>query len=122
MDQVTISPVDATGKSYRIVLEKTGPDQGFIRIGVVGAPSVTVIKLYDLRARNAHEVVCRGDVFGPDPIIACRLVAEQDDRTLQVEIRGSLFGSYDGLHTYRVTKAEFDHTEDFLQRAAFPSV
>jgi hypothetical protein len=121
----------AAGRHYEIMLQKTAPDRGMIRIKSWrkgqdperSAPAKQdSYKLYKIRLRSASTIVCRGDVFGPHPVVTCSLEAgsPSDGPFVQVDVVGTLAGAFDGSTRYPIAPAEYVKLEQFLAEAAFP--
>jgi hypothetical protein len=129
---VTVHSKNDAGEQFEITLDKTSSDKGRIRVKSWNSdqdPATDVpakddtVELYEIRALSKTAISCKGDVFGPDPVLKCRLLAgaPPSDASVQVEITGSIFGSFDGIKTYPVTAADLAKLTQFLKDAAFPA-
>jgi hypothetical protein len=132
MDEtVTIESRGPAGETYEIKLERTAIDRGTIKIRAwqrgqdpasEEAARNDLYDLYDIRARSPVEIVCRANVFGPDPIVTLGLhdAAPPDGPAVQVVVAGSLGGTFDGTSHYPLAQKESQKLKGFLTRAAFP--
>jgi hypothetical protein len=130
-ETVTIESKGPAGETYEIGLERTSTDGGTIKIKTwrrgqypasENAASNDSYELYDIRARSPVEIVCRANVFGPDPVVTLSLreAAQPAGPAVQVVITGSLGGSFDGTSRYPLAPKESQKLKQFLAHAAFP--
>ena len=78
--------------------------------------------IYDARRNAAADsVACRASVFGPDPVVICRLVAAVPPGrpAVAITIKGTLGGFADGSNSYPVDEADFDRLKTFVAEADF---
>jgi hypothetical protein len=129
---VKVHSKNAAGEQFDIALEKTSTDKGLIRVKswnsdqdpATDAPARDdTVKLNEIKSLSKTAIRCRGDVFGPDPVIKCSLLggAPPAGASVQVEITESLFGSFDGTKTYPITAEDLTKLTKFLKDAAFPA-
>ena len=129
---VKVHSKNAAGEQFEITLEKTSADKGLIRVKswnsdqdpATDAPAKDdTVQLYEIRSLSKTAISCKGDVFGPDPVLKCTLLAgaPPSDASVQVEITGSIFGSFDGTKTYPVSAGDLAKLTQFLKDAAFPA-
>jgi hypothetical protein len=129
---VKVHSKNQAGEQFEITLEKTSLDKGLIRVKswnsdqdpATDAPAKDdTVKLYDIKSLSKTAISCKGDVFGPDPVVKCSLLpgAPPADASVQVEITGSIFGSFDGTKTYPVAANDLTKLTTFLKDAAFPA-
>jgi hypothetical protein len=129
---VKVHSKNDAGEQFEITLEKTSSDKGLIRVKswnsdqnpTTDAPAKDdTVKLYEIRSLSKTAISCKGDVFGPDPVLKCSLVAGAPPAgaSVQVDISGSLFGSFDGIKLYPVAADDLTRLTKFLQDAAFPA-
>jgi hypothetical protein len=129
---VTISSKAATGAQFQITLDKAGGDKGTIRVkswpasanpATANPAKDQTIKLYDIKAaKSGDKLVCRGDVFGPDPTISCTVHAGQGQAspTVRVAVEGALM--FNGTTDYSITPAEQQQVKEFIANAGFPEL
>src|ERR1044072_958269 len=100
---VKVHSKNAAGEQFEITLEKTSADKGLIRVKswnsdqdpATDAPAKDdTVQLYEIRSLSKTVISCKGDVFGPDPVLQCSLLAAAptSDASAQVAITGSIFG------------------------------
>jgi hypothetical protein len=129
---VKVHSTNDAGEQFEITLEKTSIDKGLIRVKswnsdqdpATDAPAKDdTVKLYEIKSLSKTAISCKGDVFGPDPVLKCSLLAGAPPAaaSVQVEITGSLFGSFDGTKTYPVAADDLTKLTKFLKDAAFPA-
>ena len=129
---VTIRSKAPAGEQFEIVLEKTSTDGGSIRIKSWRSDQDPerddptkddLVNLYEIRSRTGSEIVCRGDVFGPDPVVTCSLRdgSPPAGPSVQVDIVGTLGAAFDGTASYPIAPGEYAKLKRFLTQAAFPA-
>jgi hypothetical protein len=129
---VTISSKTSTGAQFQITLDKTGADRGTIRIKTWAANANPAsadpakdqtIKLYDIKAaKSGEKLVCRGDVFGPDPTITCTVHPGhgQVSAMVRVAVEGALM--FNGTTDYAIGATDQQQVEAFIANAGFPEL
>jgi hypothetical protein len=129
---VKVHSRNEAGEQFEIALEKLSLDKGLIRVKSwnsdqdpeTDTPAKDdIVKLYEIRSMSKTVISCKGDVFGPDPVLKCSLLAGAPPAgpSVQVEITGSLFGSFDGTKAYPLAADDVTKLKKFLSDAAFPA-
>ena len=129
---VKVHSKNAAGEQFDIALEKTATDKGLVRVKswnsgqnpATDAPAKDdTIKLIEIKSLSKTAISCKGDVFGPDPVVICSLLAGAPPAaaSVQVEITGSLFGVADGTKKYPLSADDLTKLKKFLSDAAFPA-
>lgn len=129
---VKVHSRNEAGEQFEIALEKLSLDKGLIRVKSwnsdqdpeTDTPAKDdIVKLYEIKSMSKTGISCKGDVFGPDPVLKCSLLAGAPPAgpSVQVEITGSLFGSFDGTKTYPLAADDVTKLKKFLSDAAFPA-
>jgi hypothetical protein len=131
---VTVESDSATGEHFQLTLEKAANDQGTIRIRswrrdqdhhIEGPDKDDQVQLYEIRAsEDGSRIVCKGEVFGPDPVVSCTIqdAEPQKPALVRVVINGTLGGMGDGMTEYMIGQAEHDRIKQFVLRAGFPTM
>ena len=131
---VTVESASATGEHFQLTLEKAANDQGTIRIRSWRKdqdhhgeePSKDdLVHLYEIRAsEDGSRIVCKGEVFGPDPVVSCTIQDAQPQKPALVRfaINGTLGGLGDGTTEYMIDQVEHDRIKQFVIDAGFPTM
>jgi hypothetical protein len=131
---VTVESDSATGEHFQLTLEKAANDQGTIRIRswrsdqhhhIEGPDKDNLVQLYEIRSsEDGSRIVCKGDVFGPDPVVSCTIQDAEPPRPalVRVAINGTLGGLSDGTTEYMIGQVEHDRIKQFVLCAGFPSL
>ena len=132
--KVTIDSQSASGEHFRLTLEKAADDRGTIRIKSWrddqdhhsdGPDKDDLVQLYEIRAsEDGSSFVCKGKVFGRDPIVSCMIHHARPPMPalVRVTIKGTLAGLGDGTTDYLIGDSEHDRIRQFVLRAGFPTV
>jgi hypothetical protein len=131
---VTIESDSAAGEHFQLTLEKAAQDRGNIRIKSwrsdqnhhsEGPNKNDVVQVYEIRAsEDGSRIVCKGEVFGPDPVVSCTIQDAQPQKSalVRITISGTLGGFGDGMTEYMITQDDHDRIKQFVMRAGFPTM
>jgi len=82
-----------------------------------------LVQLYEIRAsEDGSRLICKGEVFGLDPVVSCTIQDAQPHTPalVRVTIDGTLGGLGDGTTEYIIGRGEHDRIKQFVMRAGFP--
>lgn len=131
--QVTVHSTGSAGRQFEIAFEKTGPDTGVIDIKSWNAgqnPSSDpaaedeTVNVHDIKALSTTGITCHGPSFlGSDPVFTCGLYdgSATSGPFVQVIIKGTPFGHWDGTTDYSVIPEDLLKLKKFFSDAGFPS-
>jgi D-alanyl-D-alanine carboxypeptidase len=131
---VTIHPASPAGYRYEIRFDKTGANQGSIELkswnsGVdwrsTGPNQDRTVTLTDITVISDDvqiQIACDGQVSGQTPKLTCSIMPAQGDigAGITIDIRGTLFGWFDGTKTYPISSEDYQSLKRFVASAAFP--
>ena len=131
---VTIHSASPAGDHYEICFNKTGVNAGSIEVkswsaGVdwqTASPNQDVTAtLTDVTVSSDDapiRITCDGHIMGQAPKITCSILPAQGNAgpTISIDIRGTMFGWFDGTRTYEISSGDYQSLTRFVVAAAFP--
>ena len=132
---VTIHSTSPAGDQYEIRFDKTGVNEGSIEVkswnagvdwGTASPNQDTTATLTDITVSSDDaqiQITCDGHIAGQTPKLTCSILPAQGNAgaTIRIDIRGTLFGLFDGTKTYRISGGDYQNLTRFVAGAAFPN-